>query len=535
MVVDWRSGGKSLHANVLKLLGLRSTSDGICLTVVGERALHAVDIPTAPRAAHQRATDAALLSTTLTEASVTDLAAPSLVQASTSVDVGALAAFEEKLKGCVITPAGADYERARHVWNGHIDRRPAVIVRCRGVADVIDAVKFAREHALLVAVRGGAHNVAGHGTCDGGMVIDLSGMGGVDVDPAARTARAYGGALWRDLDREAQAFGLATTGGTVSNTGVVGLTLGGGLGWLMGTHGLSADSLLSASVVTAAGQAVRASATENADLFWGLRGGGGNFGVVTSMDFQLHPVGPLVLGGPVFHPLAAAREVLRFYREFCADLPDEAEAFAGCLALPDGTPVVALILGYNGPLATGEKVLAPARAFGTPLVDMVGPLPYAARNAMLDVPFGIHGLHRYWKSGVTNTLSDALIDAVAVGAEGMTSPLSALLFFRVHGAAARVPSGDTAFSLRQDQWDVNVVSQWSQPAECSRHIEWTRRTWGDVEPLISGATYVNHLAADDTPERVRASFGTNYLRLAGVKRTWDADNLFRLNPNILPA
>ena len=215
------------------------------------------------------------------------------------------AAFEEKLRGCVITPSDADYERARHVWNGHIDRRPALIVRCRGVADVIDAVNFAREHALLVAVRGGAHNVAGHATCDGGTVIDLSGMAGVDVDPGAGTARAYGGALWRDFDREAQAFGLATTGGTVSNTGVVGLTLGGGLGWLMGKHGLSVDNLLSACVVTPAGRAVRASASENADLYWGLRGGGGNFGVVTSMDFQLHPVGPLVLGGPIF--ILAAR------------------------------------------------------------------------------------------------------------------------------------------------------------------------------------------------------------------------------------
>lgn len=463
-----------------------------------------------------------------------DLSALSVLPTPTALDDAALVAFEEKLKGCVVTSASADYERARHVWNGNIDRRPALIVRCRGVADVVDAVNFAREHSLLVAVRGGAHNVAGHATCDAGMVIDLSGMAGVDVDPGAGTARAYGGALWQDLDREAQAFGLATTGGTVSNTGVIGLTLGGGLGWLMGKHGLSVDNLLGASVVTATGEAVRVSASENPDLFWGLRGGGGNFGVVTSMDFQLHPVGPLVLGGPVFHPRAAAREVLRFYREFCAGLPDEAEAFAGFMSLPDGTPVVGMILGYNGALDVGEKVLAPARAFGTPLVDMVGPIPYAARNAMLDVPFGIHGIHRYWKSGVTTTLADGLIDALIEGADGMTSPISAIMLFYIHGAAARVPSGDTAFGLRQEQWDVNVVAEWTDPAESGEQIAWTRRAWGRVEPLVSGATYVNHLAADDSPERVRASFGPNYSRLAAVKRRYDPTNMFRLNANIVP-
>lgn len=463
------------------------------------------------------------------------LAVQSISGDATPIGATALAAFEEKLKGCVITPPSPAYEQARHVWNGSIDRRPALIVRCRGVADVIDAVNFAREHALLVAVRGGGHNVAGHGTCDGGMVIDLAGMGGVDVDPGAGTARAHAGALWRDFDRETQAFGLATTGGTVSNTGVVGLTLGGGLGWLMAKHGLSADNLRAASVVTADGRTVRASTSENADLFWGLRGGGGNFGVVTSLDFQLHPVGPLVLGGPVLHPLAAAREVLRFYRDYSAELPDEAEAFAGFLVLPDGTPAVGMFLGYNGALDVGEQVLAPARAFGAPFADLVGPMPYAARNAMLDLPFSIHGIHRYWKSGVTTTLSDALIDALVDGAEGMTSPISAVLLFRIHGAATRVPAGDTAFGLRQDQWDVNVVSEWTEAAERDRHVEWARRTWTHVEPQISGATYVNHLAADDTPQRVRASFGPNYQRLVALKRTWDPGNMFRLNANIVPA
>jgi FAD/FMN-containing dehydrogenase len=420
------------------------------------------------------------------------------------------------------------------VWNGNVDRRPALIARCSGVADVLEAVRFARDHDTLVAIRGGGHNAAGYGTCDGGLVIDLSPMKGMLVDPDARTARAQAGLLWREFDRETQAFGLATTGGTVSNTGVVGLTLGGGLGWLMGKHGLSVDNLLSADVVTPDGEFRRASSTEHPDLFWALRGGGGNFAIATSLEFRLHAVGPLILGGLVLHPLSAAPAALRFYRDFCAGLPDEAEAYAALLTTPDGAPVFAMILGYNGPMAEGERVLAPARAFGPPMADLVQPMPYAVRNTMLDQPNAVHGIDRYWKSGFTGTLSDALIDTLVEGARGFISPLTAVVFFRVHGAATRVPAADTAFGLRAEQWDLNLLSQWTEASDSGRQTDWTRQLWARIEPLISGNAYVNHLAADDRPEKVRASYGPNYERLVALKRKFDPTNMLRLNPNIKP-
>lgn len=420
------------------------------------------------------------------------------------------------------------------MWNGNIDRRPALIARCAGVADVLEAVRFARDHGLLVAIRGGGHNAAGYGTCEGGLIIDQRPMKGMQVDPGARTARAQSGLLWREFDRETQAFGLATTGGTVSNTGVAGLTLGGGLGWLMGKHGLAVDNLLSADVVTPDGEFRRASPTENPDLFWALRGGGGNFAVATSLEFRLHEVGPIVLGGLVLYPLSEARAALRFYRDFSAALPDEAEAYAALLTTPDGAPVFALILGYNGPISEGERVLAPARAFGKPIADLVQPVPYAARNTMLDQPNAVHGIQRYWKSGFTKTLSDELIDTLVEGASAFISPLSAVVFFRVHGAATRIPAADTAFGLRAEQWDVNVISQWTDPADSARQTEWTRQFWGRIEPLISGSAYVNHLAADDRPEKVRASYGPSFDRLVALKKKFDPENMLRLNANIAP-
>ena len=438
------------------------------------------------------------------------------------------------MRGPLIGGGDDGYDAARHVWNGNVDRRPALIARCAGVADVQQAVNFARTHRLRVSVRGGGHGAPGYGTNDGGFVIDLSLLKGIEVDPAARVARAQGGVLWRELDHETQAFGLATTGGTVSNTGIGGLTLGGGLGWLMGRHGLTVDNLLSADVVTADGQFRTASATQHPDLFWALRGGGGNFGIVTSFEYRLHPV-TQVLGGLVIHPLDQAGEVLRFYRDFCPTLPDEAEAYAGLLTSPEGIPVAALILGYNGPLAEGEQVLAPARRFGRPLADLVGPMPYRARQSMLDEPNAVHGLHRYWRSAFTEALSDGAIDAVVEGAGRFSSPLSALIFFYMHGAAARVPPAETAFAARRCQWDFDAIAQWTDGAQSAQHVAWVRALWTRLEPHLGGTAYVNHLAEDDRPEKVRASFGDNYGRLRQLKGVYDPANVFRINANIPPA
>jgi FAD/FMN-containing dehydrogenase len=442
-------------------------------------------------------------------------------------------AFRSSLRGEVILRDSASYETARRVWNGNIDRHPALVVRSTGAADVQTAVNFARTHELLLSLRCGGHSAPGYGTNDGGMVIDMSLMKGIRVDSGTRTVTAQGGVQWREFDHETQAFGLATTGGTVSNTGIAGLTLGGGLGWLMGKHGLSIDNLLSADVITADGQFRTASATENPDLFWALRGGGGNFGVVTSLQYRLYPITE-TLSGLVIYPLDQGREVMRFYREFCASLPDEAEAFAAMLT-HDGHPVVAMALGYNGPLDMGEKVLAPARQFGKPIADLVGPMPYGARQTMLDDPLAKHGLHRYWRSAFVDQLSDGLIDGMLEGAAGFSSPLSLMGVFYVHGAAARVPANATAFSARRRTWDFDIIGQWTEASESNGHIDWVRDLWSRVEPQLLGTVYINHMMGDDRPERVRASYGDNYARLREVKSLYDPMNLFRVNANITPA
>jgi FAD/FMN-containing dehydrogenase len=398
---------------------------------------------------------------------------------------------------------------------------------------VQQSVNFARTYGLRLSVRDGGHSAPGYGTNDGGLVIDMSAMKGIRVDPAARTARVEGGVIWRELDHEMQAFGLATTGGTVSNTGVVGLTLGGGLGWLMGKHGLAVDNVIAADVVTADGRFRRASANEHPDLFWALRGGGGNFGVVTSIEYRVHQV-PQVLGGLVLFPLDQARDVMRVYRDLCPTLPDEAEAYAGLLTAPQGMPVVALMLGYNGSIAEGEKIFAPARRFGQPLADLVGPMPYTARQRMLDDPNATHGLQRYWRSALTERISDELIDVLVGAAAQFSSPLSAIIFFHMHGAATRVSSTDTAFAARRAQWDFDLIGQWANAAESAMHIAWVKAVWGKLEPHVKGSAYVNHLAADDRPETVRASFGENYAKLRQVKGVYDPTNLFRLNANIAP-
>ena len=440
--------------------------------------------------------------------------------------------FADRLRGPLLGPGEAGYDEARKVWNGMIDRRPALIARCAGVADVIAAVRFAREHELLVSVRGGGHNITGNAVCEGGLMIDLSPMKSVRVDPARRAARAEAGLTWGEYNHETRAFGLASTGGVVSTTGIAGLTLGGGLGWLMGKHGLSCDNLLSADLVTADGEFLTASADQNPDLFWGLRGGGGNFGVVTSFEYRVHPVGP-VLAGMVLHPMAKAREVLRFYRDYARTCPDALTAFAALMTSHEGDPVVAIVVGYIGDLADGEALVAPVRKFGSPLADTIAPMSYEQLNQMFDAAFPYGGVQRYWKSSFLKQLGDDVLEILIDRAATMRSPMSMVGFFHVHGAATRVDPNETAFGLRSDQWDYDVISQWTDAAEFAGHIQWTREFWTSVEPFATGQVYVNHLDAEEGT-RIRAAYSDNFGRLVALKNKYDPTNLFRLNQNIRP-
>jgi FAD/FMN-containing dehydrogenase len=404
------------------------------------------------------------------------------------------------------------------------------------------AIRFAREHDLLVAVRAGGHNVAGTATCDGGLVIDLSPMKGQWVDPERRTARAQPGLLWGELDRETQAFGLATTGGIISHTGIAGLTLGGGLGWLMRRHGLAADNVLSADVVTADGELLHASAEQHADLFWGLRGGGGNFGVVTSFEYRLHPVGPIVLAGVLLHPAAKARDVLRFYRDLIESAPDELTTIVVLRMAPPapflpasvhGQPVVVIGACYAGSVEEGERVVAPLRRFAQPLVDTIAPTPYVSHQALFD-PTAPHGLGYYWKSEYVTSLGDALIDSLAERAWRLATPESYTIIFQLGGAVGRRDPEGSAFEDRQAAHAVNIDAVWSEPDRASACMAWTRELWEAVRPFSTGRVYVNFLG-DEGQERVRAAYGeAKYERLRALKRKYDPTNFFRLNQNIRP-
>jgi FAD/FMN-containing dehydrogenase len=437
------------------------------------------------------------------------------------------------LRGQILTPDSAEYDAARTVWNGMVDKRPALVAKCRGAADVIAMVNFARASGLPLSVRGGGHNVAGLALCDAGVTIDLSLMRGIRVAAEARTVRAEGGVTWGELDRETLAFGLATTGGMVSTTGIAGLTLGGGLGWQMARHGLASDNLLSVDIVTADGRLLTASSSEHEDLFWAVRGGGGNFGVVTSFEYRVHPMGSSIIGGMVLYPMDQARNVLRFYREYSAGTPDDLTVFAGLLTTPDGHDVVALMAAWFGPINEAAKHLDPIRKCGTPVADMIGPMSYPQLQTMFDAATPA-GLRRYWKSGYFPAISDDLIDTVLKHAVAKTSPYSFILILRMHGKAMREAPDATAFGARAEQWDFDIIPQWQSPAEDAKHIEWARRFWSDAERFTRGV-YSNHLDTDDGAPRVRAAYGRNYERLAAIKRRYDPDNLFKVNHNILPA
>lgn len=439
--------------------------------------------------------------------------------------------FRASLRGQVILPGDADYDDARKVWNGMIDRRPALIARCAGAADVSLAVRFARDQHLLLAVRGGGHNVAGAGTCDGGLVIDLSSMKAVRVDSERRTARVEAGATWKDFDQETQQYGLATTGGLVSSTGVAGFTLGGGIGWLVRKHGLACDNLISADVITADGRLVRASAGENPDLLWGLCGGGGNFGVVTAFEFALHPVATVV-GGVVAHPLSRAREVLQFYRRFVATAPDELTTLAVFATTPEGHQIIGIAACYAGPLEQGEEVVRPLKAFGPPVMDMMGPLPYVALQQAND-PSAPAGMQNYWKAAFLQELSDETIDAMIEYATHATSPLSMIHIHQLGGAMNRVAADATAFGHRDGGFVVNIIGAWLAPGDNEKHIDWARSLFAALQPVTGGA-YINFLG-DEGEARVRSAYGPNYERLVALKNKYDPTNLFRLNQNIPPA
>jgi FAD/FMN-containing dehydrogenase len=453
------------------------------------------------------------------------------------LDQSAVEKFQASLRGVLFRPGDAGYDEARKVWNGMIDKRPGMIARCAGVSDVIHCVQFARTHNLLVAVRGGGHNIGGNAVCDGGLVIDLSRMKSIRIDPARRTARAEPGVIWREFDSETQAFGLATTGGQISTTGIAGLTLGGGWGHLARRHGLVSDNLLSVDLVTADAQSLTASATENADLFWGLRGGGGNFGVATSFEYQLHPLGP-VLGGLVVYPFRQAKEVLKLYRDFTTAAPDEMASGIVLISLPDGTPVVGIVLCYSGPLAEGERLVKPLRAFGPPLMDQIGPIPYTAAQQLIDA-FYPSGLQNYWKSNFLKSISDEAIDTmVAYCAERPTPMCHGLIEHQLGGAVGRVDRNATAFAHRDVEYSFLSLGVCLDPSETANCVRWAREFWDAMQPFSTGGVYVNYLGreADEGPERVKAAYGPEkYARLGALKNKFDPTNLFRLNQNIKPS
>jgi FAD/FMN-containing dehydrogenase len=452
---------------------------------------------------------------------------------SARVDDSVLRQFTSGVKGKVLRPTDDDFDAARRVWNGMIDRRPAVIVQCTSRDDVISAIRLARESGLPLSVRGGGHNAAGLGVCDGGVVVDLTSMRSVQVDPERRRARVQGGATWADLDAATQPHGLATTGGVISTTGVGGLTLGGGIGWLMRSHGLACDNVISAEVVTADGRVLTASESENADLYWAIRGGGGNFGVVTAFEFRLHSV-PEVVGGMLVHPAQRAAEVLRHYRAVTETAPDALTAVAGLLTSPDGIRIAALLACYNGGPAEADPVLAPLREFGPPVAGEYAPVPYAQHQRMLDEGFP-SGLQVYWRGHFLRELSDACIDTLIDCFSRVTSPMSALIIEHMGGAVARVPRDATAFSHRDAPYNLAIVGRWIDASERERHVAWTRATSEAMQPYASGV-YVNYVGFEEGADRVAAAYGADqYARLATVKRAYDPTNLFRSTQNIAPA
>ena len=455
--------------------------------------------------------------------------------AQPQIALSAFNALRAKFAGTILQPGDPAYDDVRALHNGLIDKHPAVIARCVNEADIAAGIAFAREHRLEIAVRGGGHNVAGRACVEGGLMIDLSLMKTITVDVAKRRAVAQGGVTWGEFNRATQEHGLATTGGVISTTGIAGLTLGGGFGYLAGKHGLAVDNLVAATVVTAEGKIVRASDSENADLFWGLRGGGGNFGVVSSLEYQLHLVGPTVMAGAIAWPFSQAREVLRFYRELAASADDEVAYLAGLGHAPDGSGVKVAIIGaaYIGAVADGERILRPIKDFGSPLFDLIQPTSYCDLNGIFDAAYP-KGMLNYWKSNFLASVDDNVVDAMVEMLEHCPSINSGIFVEHWHGAAARVPQQRTAFHHRREGHNLLILSQWQDIAAKEQNIAWARQGYARLEPFSAGARYVNYMDQDDAAD-LAGPFGGNYARLAQIKAKWDPGNVFHLNQNIRPA
>jgi FAD/FMN-containing dehydrogenase len=473
---------------------------------------------------------------------MTDLGLRTLDGAVKTIRAGELQAFGAELRGVLIDANSPDYDQARTIWNAMIDRRPGLIARCCGAADVIRAVRFAREHGVVVAVRGGGHNIAGNGICDGGLVIDLSLMKSVRVDPAAQRAWVEPGATLADVDKETQAFGLAMPTGINSTTGIAGLTLGGGFGWITRKFGLTIDNLISADLVTADGKWLQASTAQNADLFWALRGGGGNFGIVTGFTFQLHKLAPQVLTGLVVHPLADATDLLPQYRRVIADAPDDLTCWVVMRKAPPlpfipaawhGREVVILAMCFIGDTGDGEKALAPLRALGKPVAEFVGPAPFIAWQAGFD---GLltPGARNYWKSHDLVELSDEVIAVAVDGVSNLPGPECEVFLAHVGGAAGRVARDATAFPQRSTHFVMNVHARWREVGMDNACISWAKALFSAAAPYSSGTAYVNFMPYDE-PERVQAAYGANYRRLSDIKRRYDPQNFFRMNQNVRPS
>lgn len=450
--------------------------------------------------------------------------------------------FKSRLRGPLIFPTESAYEETRSIWNAMIDRRPALIARCLGVADVQACVNFVREHRLPFSIRGGGHNISGLAVTDGGLMIDLSLMRGVWVDPAARRARAQAGCLLGDVDRETQIHGLATVMGFVSNTGIAGYTLGGGFGYLTRRFGWTTDNLLSVEMVTAGGQVVRADEKENADLFWGLRGGGGNFGIVTNFEYQLHAIGPEVIAGGIAWRGEDAAEVLQMYHALTQQAPPELTCAAALRLAPPapwlpkeihGRPIVALFVCYSGPIAEGEKVVAAIKAFGAPVGDIVQRRPYVAQQSLLDATQP-KGRRYYWKSEYLSKLDAEIFPRAIAHAKDFKSPHAAIIFFPIDGAIRRLPDDHSPVGNRNAACVLNIAAAWDKAEEDDANVAWARTAWQDMRRFSTGGTYINFLTEEEGDDRIRAAYGDNYQRLVEVKTKWDSENLFRMNKNIAP-